>query len=690
MQAAGLKKGFEALKVQNYFLAREIFLKQVRKHPAAAWYGLSVITGRADNPFYRIDSSYAYIQRADVAYGGTPVKERKAILAFGVDAAAITAQREHVFAAAWDLARSANTITEYDRFIAHYGQSPQAADAVLVRDYLAFQEAREANTAAAYQAFLDRHPDAREAYEARNRLQEATFRESVPDGTIEQYERFIAEHGDSPYVRNAQDALYKLSAPHRSPEELIAFIHRYPHDPHVPEAWRSIYEQRTRDLSTSSITRFIRDYPDYPFINELAEDYNTASLVLRAFRHEGKWGYIDEKGVERIKAVYEFAEPFHGGQAQVGMDGHAGTINKMGRVVVPLECDDVLDPSDGISTVERGDKAGAVDRTGNVVVPLMYQEVGEFSGGLAYAKKDGRYGFVDLAGNEVIPARFDAANTFRNGVAVVGEQGRFGVIDARGNVVVPFDYDWVEGFTAPVSRVRKDGRMGVISPFGDVLLPVEHEHVGIFNEGFAMVMDKGRCGYVTMEGTWAVPQQYDLPPGLPLTWGDVHNGVARVMVGGKMALIDMKGERVLPPQYLDIGIMECGAVPVKKKAKWGYASRAYTTVAEARYDGAWEMHECYARVKVNDLFGLIDSTGKEVIAPTYLGLDDVHAGLLVARDKSGTGVLEVNGKVRVPLLYDAVERVDEEVAKVTRGERFGYVRLADGQFIWKEEGFDAE
>ncbi|HEX2617900.1 MAG TPA: hypothetical protein VHL57_10180, partial [Flavobacteriales bacterium] len=49
-RAGKLEKAFEALKIYNYFLARELFQGQVEKHPAAAWYGLSVITGRQDNP----------------------------------------------------------------------------------------------------------------------------------------------------------------------------------------------------------------------------------------------------------------------------------------------------------------------------------------------------------------------------------------------------------------------------------------------------------------------------------------------------------------------------------------------------------------------------------------------------------------------------------------------------------------
>src|SRR5690606_14044487 len=147
----------------------------------------------------------------------------------------------------------------------------------------------------------------------------------------------------------------------------------------LPDAWRAIYELYTRDLSVGSITRFLQTYPDYPFVEELVDDYRAATMVLLPFRREGRWGFLDDTGVERIKAEYEWVEPFSGGQAVVGREGFAGTINRLGRVVVPIVYDQVMDPAEGTSTVERNDKAGAVDRNGELVVPMIYEDVGYFA-----------------------------------------------------------------------------------------------------------------------------------------------------------------------------------------------------------------------------------------------------------------------------------------------------------------------
>ena len=132
VSAGKLEKAFEALQQHNYFLARELFHKEVGKHPSAAWYGLSVIHGRDNNPFYQLDSAYAFIQRADAAYSMAPDKERTTVGEVGVDGGAIETQKEHIFSIAWDQATGVNTIAAYDGFITTYYQSGHVADARLV------------------------------------------------------------------------------------------------------------------------------------------------------------------------------------------------------------------------------------------------------------------------------------------------------------------------------------------------------------------------------------------------------------------------------------------------------------------------------------------------------------------------------------------------------------------------------
>jgi hypothetical protein len=685
--AGKLQKAFKALEVHDYFKAREIFRKEVKKHPAAAWYGLSVISGRANNPFYDLDSAYQFILKADLAFTGTPDKERVSIGALGVSHTSIQQQHDHVHEQAWNVARGQNTIAAYKSYLDRYPGGARSDEARAVMHHLAFQETREAGTAAAYQRFIDAYPMAHEVYEARTRLQDAIFEEATPNKDIASYAAFIKGHPENPNVRVAEDAIFRLSTPSRTVAEYRAFITTYPENHRVPDAWRSIYETYSRDLNVGTITRFIAEYPDYPFMEELVDDYKTASLELLPFRREGKWGFIDAEGVERIKAEYDWVEPFINGQAVVGRNDRSGTINRSGRVVVPIEYDEVNDAAEGTFTVERSKRMGAVDRSGELVVPMIFTDLGDFSEGLAYAEDHGRYGYVNARGEPMIGTGFTSAAAFHNGRAVVENEGRFGVIDRSGMAVLPAQYDWVEGFAHGISRVRRNGKMGLVDTFGNLVLPVTHDHIGVFNDGLALVVDGGRCGYVDTTGRMAIAQDHEAATDVS-TWGDFRSGRAEVQSNGKRCLINVRNERVVACQYVDIGGTKGPLFPVKKKTKWGFVDARGTVVGEAKYDQVWDFVDGLARVKVANLFGMVDSLGKEVI-PVGLGvLNDAQFGHVVGGG-ARMGVFDSTGKAIIPAEHSSITLISARLAKVFDGERFAYRTLPDGRYIWKEEGFKA-
>lgn len=685
VRAGRLEKAFKALEVHDYFKARELFRKEAGKHPSACWYGLSVISGRANNPFYDLDSAYQYILRADLAFTEAPDRERVRIGALGVSHTSILAQREHVLERAWEMVRGQNTVIAYRSYLQRYPSGPRAMEARNIMHHLAFSAARERNTAASYREFIEAYPEAREAFEARSRLQDAVYEEATVRRDMASYRAFIVDHPENPNVRKAEDEVYRLSTPGRTIAEYHAFIKAEPANHRVADAWRSLYEAYTRDLNAGTITRFIAEYPEYPFMEELVDDYRSATLELLPFRRDGRWGFIDGDGTERIKAEYDWVEPFLSGQALVGRGDRTGTINRSGRLVIPIEYDEVDEFAEGTAVVERSGRVGAVDRSGEMVIPMVYTELGELSEGLAFVEDHGQMGYVNARGEMVISPAYGTASTFRNGRAVVGGQGLSGVIDRTGQLVLPVEYDWVEGFEQGVSRVRRNGRFGLVSRTGAVLLEPVYDHIGMFHDGLALLVDGLQCGYVDTTGSLVIAKDYEAAPDVA-TWGDFACGRAEVQLNGKRGLIGTRNERVVPCQYADVGGGRGPLFPVRKRLKWGFVDGAGNTVVEPRYDQVWDLSHGLARVRSGELFGAIDTTGREVIAVQHAALNDAQYGHVVGGG-ARLGVFDRTGRQVIPPEHERITLVTDKVAKVENGERFAYRSLVDGHYIWKEEGF---
>src|SRR4051812_5780940 len=79
-----LEKGFERLRVYDYFAAKEYFEKTLEGDPAAAAFGLSAIYSTEKNPFYNTDSARKYILISDSSYGTLKDREKKEYAEYGV------------------------------------------------------------------------------------------------------------------------------------------------------------------------------------------------------------------------------------------------------------------------------------------------------------------------------------------------------------------------------------------------------------------------------------------------------------------------------------------------------------------------------------------------------------------------------------------------------------------------------
>ena len=97
VKAGGLDKGFDALSIHDYFKAKTLFYKALKKDSAAATYGLSVIYSRDNNPFYSLDSALLYIKLSASTFANiVSDKQKEKYGALKVDSISIQKQRINI------------------------------------------------------------------------------------------------------------------------------------------------------------------------------------------------------------------------------------------------------------------------------------------------------------------------------------------------------------------------------------------------------------------------------------------------------------------------------------------------------------------------------------------------------------------------------------------------------------------
>lgn len=180
----------------------------------------------------------------------------------------------------------------------------------------------------------------------------------------------------------------------------------------------------------------------------------------------GKWGYIDTKGVFRIDASYDFASDFKGGHALVSKGDKSWSINKSGdRKGFDYTADNTaVLLENGTAYVKRnnGDVNIFLDKSLSRI--REYAEIGEFHDELARVKDaKGNIAFINPKGEMVINARvYDDVGDFSEGKAWVKKNGKYGYINTEGRLVIDTLFTYASNFNNNLAYVAIGQRQGVI------------------------------------------------------------------------------------------------------------------------------------------------------------------------------------------------------------------------------------
>jgi RNA polymerase sigma factor (sigma-70 family) len=349
-------------------------------------------------------------------------------------------------------------------------------------------------------------------------------------------------------------------------------------------------------------------------------------VALRPLLKDGKWGYVDSRGKMVIRPQYRRAWEFSEGLAMVipeadGEDGRpkVGYIDRDGRTVIPPKFDNGCGFSDGLACVNVGGqlyidgnfighgwngkgKWGFIDTKGKVVVEPQFHKPAKFSGGralVALMERVGKPGIrlIDRQGRSLKEFPGCALSSdLADGLAVfMNRSGRFGYIDSRGEIAIPPRFRHARPFSEGFAAVEvAGGRWAYIDKSGQVAVPGRFVWAYEFSEGLARVHGEGKLGFINAKGDFVI----DLTgnnDGISTDYaGDFHEGLARVVVGGKTVMVD-RG-RVSYGQH----------VP----GQWGYVDREGGMAIKPQFRQAGDFSGGLA--PVNDFTSYVDRNGRKI------------------------------------------------------------------------------
>lgn len=691
-QAGKLKRAFEALEVYNYFKAKELFEKSLKRQPAGAAFGLSLIYANNKNPFYELEKAYVYILKSDSAYRFLDEKDREKLLELQVDSLAILQQKKAVSHQFYQNTKEKNSEIAYQQFIDNHPWANELESAIRRRNQLAFDSVKEIHTYEAYNAFLQKYPDALQAEEAQAQYDVLFFKAQTAENTLVSYQAFLLHYGDSPYVSAAQDSIYQLSTRDKTISSYERFIRRNPQNRNVNTAWQRIYALYTDDYTPESISEFLLDYPNYPYRNEAFKDFELAQIEFVPFKakvgNESKWGFVDTLGNVRIEPQFQFASGFTEGLAVVGQNNKMGFVNKKGELVIAPEYDEAFRFDAGMATVIKNDLYGSIDKKGNEIIAIEYEELGALKSGLILAKKNDLYGYLLPSGEVKIDFKYQFAYDFEGSYALVENDTATGLIDVNGIEVVPIFYEKLSFLTPEILKAKTNGYFGIITVLGDTIVPFEYDYIGEVNNNRMLAVKENEYHYLNLKGHIAFDKTYPYEPAA-LNYAVFQKGYAIYKnKKGHFGIIDTLGSRIFPAIFDNVGTYDTTLTAVKRYGKWGYANADVQLIIGYKYTYAWPFENGMAKVEKDRLQAIIDEKGETIIPFEYASLQ-VRPDSLIRVETSDRkkGLISMSNVKVLPPIFDQIQSFSKTILSVEKDGKMALYNTFERAFFYTEPGF---
>lgn len=270
---------------------------------------------------------------------------------------------------------------------------------------------------------------------------------------------------------------------------------------------------------------------------EEIDDFSNDGLAR--VRKNNKWGFVSKLGEEVIPVKYDRANAFSEGLTMVGQKNTYYIIDENGEIITTLTFD--LDEfgyfNNGKITVEKDKKVGVIDKYGKIIIPIEYNNIFELSDNSYRVEKDNKAGIINQNGKTIIPIEYDEIDDFSQNLTIVTKDGKKGIINKQGKIIIPIEYDEIDSFSKNLTIVTKDEKKGLINTQGKIILPIEYQEISMLEENLAKIQKNGKWGFINEQGKIVIPIEFDQAE-------NFIRGTAEVEKAGQVFEIDKYGKQI--------------------------------------------------------------------------------------------------------------------------------------------------
>lgn len=303
-----------------------------------------------------------------------------------------------------------------------------------------------------------------------------------------------------------------------------------------------------------------------------------------------------------------------------------------------------------------------------------------------------KYGFVDCYGNEVVSCVYDKAGEFRDGIAPVYIKGKgWGIISKDEVLVAPkylFPHPqvgsaiWGQHQDGFVVFKNSDGKYACLSKEDKWVAPFEYDGItldGFSHEGLICVKKSGLSGLLDKDGKEILPCKYK-------SISKFENGVASVEIDGNKYWINKEGNEVSQPEVTETKSVFEEYEVVERDGKYGIVDKDGNAITPFKYDtisvqnvyspNIIQFFKGYVVVTINNLRGLVNEKGEEVVPCKHEVIQNITNGMFVSVSTSAGkkfGLYDTKGNEILPVIYSFIHIFENGLVFVEKSSKYALI-----------------
>jgi WG containing repeat len=371
---------------------------------------------------------------------------------------------------------------------------------------------------------------------------------------------------------------------------------------------------------------------------------------------DGKSALINNKydvTKKPISGLYDEIRPFFGKEVfKVKLGNLYGLISLQGQVLVSPNLT-FIEPS-GVSHLYRmgqNGKIGLIDTLWKVKFDPMYSQILDFdANGIAWAQTEGGISLLHSKSYKTSKVYKSVAPFNKMGIAQMMDANNLnGLINTNLDVIIDPRYASISDFNEyNLSAVSgSDKKYGFINTKGEEIIKPLFDEVGKFNAFGVVVVKEDYKDFKNK--TYKVAQ--------------IYNKFGQAVITKVNDTLGINANVNIMYEFVDT-LMNKKYVVVKKTLDNVYVGShlieigSYRLVTPLPYQEITEFDDAaIMRYKFSNLWGMMDTTGKVILQPTYLEIRKPGEGYYAVKEAAEEkyGFIDKRGKIQIPFEYADVK-----------------------------------